>query len=116
MLQLNMRLDLKNINRTSTRLSQVSTIEQGSAHVDKKHQNSKEKTYISPIAGCEGIDCVKEYVELPDASYSWTDTGHRINGIDRTSSINWTGYVLNMTSQSWLTGAKVSFPVWWHTL
>merc|ERR1719476_1309899 len=34
----------------------------------------------SPIAGCEGFDCIKRYVNLPDDSYHWQDTGYRVEG------------------------------------
>lgn len=72
--------------------------------------------YVSPIAGCEGIDCVKRYVALPDDNYAWHDTGVRIDGVDGASKLKWTGHVLNMTSQKWLTPANISHPLWWHIL
>jgi len=73
-------------------------------------------TLFSPLRGCTGIECVKAYVNLPDPSYGWYDTGVRLNGVDETSSVSWTGYVLNMTSQTWLTAEDVSHPLWWHIL
>jgi len=72
----------------------------------------------SPLAGCEGIGCVKAYIEMPDPSFSWYDTHVRLNGVDETTQESWTGYVLNMTSQKWTSGATpfVEYPLWWHVL
>eukprot|EP01013_Petalomonas_cantuscygni_P008288 TRINITY_DN21004_c0_g1_i1.p1 TRINITY_DN21004_c0_g1~~TRINITY_DN21004_c0_g1_i1.p1 ORF type:complete len:562 (-),score=146.05 TRINITY_DN21004_c0_g1_i1:753-2339(-) len=51
-----------------------------------------------------------KFVNAPDPAYSWHDTGHRINlGLA-------TGYVLNMTSQTWVTPDNNTRPVWWHTM
>ena len=36
-----------------------------------------------------------DYVNKPDENYAFYDTGQRLNDTD------WTGYVLNMTSQRW---------------
>lgn len=52
-----------------------------------------------------------------DSNYGWTDTGDVIRGhkaLDR--SITYKGYVLNMTSQRWLTDADTSRSLWWHYL
>jgi PhoPQ-activated pathogenicity-related protein len=59
-----------------------------------------------------------EYVAKPDASYNWTDTGDRLNGTELfpTGKVGWTGYVLNMTSQTWMTEKESNRPVWWHYL
>lgn len=70
----------------------------------------------NPLAGCVGFECVEKYIALPDASYSWVDTGARVSGVDETSNVAWEGYVLNMTSLTWNTPAKVDNPVWWHIL
>jgi len=80
----------------------------------------------SPIKGCEGFDCIMQYVHLPDDSYHWEDTGYRMNGTGSmydtafgepagVSQVAWTGYVLNVTSQTWL-NHEVSHPVQWHLL
>jgi len=78
-------------------------------------------SWVSPIAGCQGFDCVLQYISLPDDSYSWTDTQARLYGRAGATrhglaSMSWTGYVLNLTSQRWRTGARVDHPLWWHTL
>jgi len=41
-----------------------------------------------------------DYVAKPDASYNWTDTGERLHGKEPflDGFVEWTGYVLNMTS------------------
>mmetsp|Transcript_101649 Transcript_101649/g.282926 ORF Transcript_101649/g.282926 Transcript_101649/m.282926 type:complete len:531 (+) Transcript_101649:48-1640(+) len=76
--------------------------------------------YVSPLAGCEGFDCVLQYIALPDNWYSWYDTKFRLTGTIKSdtgnASVPWTGYILNMTSQRWQTRKRVDFPVWWHTL
>ena len=54
-------------------------------------------------APCHGYACLKNYVDKPDAAYEWSDTGLRLYGQHpRIAHHNWTGYVLNMTSQAWL--------------
>jgi len=55
-----------------------------------------------------------DYVNKPDPNYSWHDTGVVVN-----TPLGWTGYVLNMTSQAWLTPAQWRFEhsdtgLWWH--
>jgi PhoPQ-activated pathogenicity-related protein len=50
---------------------------------------------------------LEEYVNRPDSSYSYT----------LHSSFNYTGgiaYVLNVTSQTWLSTKEVSHPIWRH--
>jgi len=50
------------------------------------------------------------YVSAPDSHYSYYDTKQTIAGD------GWTGYVLNMTSQGWLSPSDSNRPVWTHTL
>jgi hypothetical protein len=55
-----------------------------------------------------------------DSAYAWVDTGLRLNGTGLRGD-SWTGYVLNMTSQRWLTDADFapnspSKSLWWHYL
>jgi PhoPQ-activated pathogenicity-related protein len=52
-----------------------------------------------------------DYVNKPDPNYAWTDTGLRIDGDGL-----YTGYILNMTSQRWLTDADTTRSLWWHTM
>ena len=47
------------------------------------------------------------YVAKPDANFNW-DLVKTIPGD------GYTGYVLQMTSQQWLTTAEVDKPIWWH--
>jgi len=70
----------------------------------------------SPLEGCKGFECLQQFVRLPDESYSWHDTKERVSGVDSDSGVAWTGYILNMTSQTWMTNAKVDFPLWWHIM
>lgn len=61
--------------------------------------------FSSATADSAGIPDPKtallDYIRLPDPAYSWRDTGARLTGV--TNHIGWTGYVLNLTSQAWLT-------------
>ena len=54
-------------------------------------------------SACAGYDCLKEYIDKPDENYAWTDTGIRLQGLDPLHLRRWDGYVLNFTSQQWLT-------------
>lgn len=67
------------------------------------------------LARCEGFECLKSYVDAPDAAFSWHDTGDRMDGTS-SSGVKWTGYVLELTSQAWLTEADVNRPTWKHRL
>ena len=59
-----------------------------------------------------------DYVAKEDSTYKWHDTGKRLHSAVPTAKglIRYTGYVLNMTSQTWLTEAESSNPVWTHHL
>ena len=80
-------------------------------------------------APCQGYDCLLQYVQKDDGMFSWTDTGLRLNGTNDAllpkNRVSWTGYVLNVTSQAWLTPQDFNFTsfgnvprghVWWHIL
>ena len=60
--------------------------------------------------GCTGFDCLYEYVHKPDDTYKYEDTGKRIMAKD------YTGYIVNMTSQTWLTSQDSDRSIWWHIL
>ena len=51
-------------------------------------------------AGCTPLD---DYVNAPDSTYKWEDLNITLDGP------GWTAYVVNMTSQSWLTSADWDF-------
>mmetsp|Transcript_23927 Transcript_23927/g.48699 ORF Transcript_23927/g.48699 Transcript_23927/m.48699 type:complete len:548 (-) Transcript_23927:26-1669(-) len=84
--------------------------------LQQTHQGQRMLGSDSPIWPCAGLECVRKYIALPDAHYSWRDTRTRLNGVDPTTFIRWKGYVLNMTSQKWLTTDSVSSPIQWHTV
>ena len=44
-----------------------------------------------------------DYVWEPDEHYTYYDLGQTISGRSVDGSHHWTGYLLNMTSQQWLT-------------
>mmetsp|Transcript_25094 Transcript_25094/g.47164 ORF Transcript_25094/g.47164 Transcript_25094/m.47164 type:complete len:523 (+) Transcript_25094:89-1657(+) len=56
-----------------------------------------------------------DYVWKQDDHYSWTDLNYQINGTSP-SGVTWTGHLLNVTSQQWLTPEDVDRSVWWHYL
>ena len=52
---------------------------------------------------CSGYDCLKTYVDRPEPLYKWADIGHRLQVEDDINGEGgWKGYVLNFTSQEWL--------------
>eukprot|EP00931_Biecheleriopsis_adriatica_P053320 TRINITY_DN31191_c0_g1_i1.p1 TRINITY_DN31191_c0_g1~~TRINITY_DN31191_c0_g1_i1.p1 ORF type:complete len:587 (-),score=100.20 TRINITY_DN31191_c0_g1_i1:108-1868(-) len=61
------------------------------------------------LEDCSGVDCMKRYVDAPDSAYAWRDTSLRLHGE------RWTGAVLHLTSQRWLS-EQVKPGVWNHTL
>ena len=75
-----------------------------------------ENSVYTGKSSCSGYECLKQYVEKPDSNYAWNDNGIRINGFDPWHLKTWTGYVLNFTSQQWLTPQDSSRSIWWHTL
>ena len=65
-----------------------------------------------PAQACRGHSCLQDYVARPEPAYRWEDTGLRLEG----EGGAWTGYVLNFTSQEWLSPLLVSRSQWWHSL
>ena len=51
-----------------------------------------------------------DYVYTPDPNYGYKDTGLRLNGT------GWKSYLLNMTSQRWLSEEDTSCSLWWHVM
>ena len=50
-----------------------------------------------------------DYVNKPDPTYKWHLAGQKTGD-------GYTAYFINMTSQTWLTAADSSRPVWYHWL
>lgn len=72
-----------------------------------------------------GVDAtdLDDYVWKPDNAYGWTFMGEdtNIHGKSLTGGRSWTGYVLNYTSQRWLTDDEFTEDsevksLWWHYL
>lgn len=63
--------------------------------------------------GCEGFECVKRYVELPDSNFHWQHVTELEGAED---GVNWKGHVLKMTSQQWLLANETNKPIWEHPL
>ena len=55
-------------------------------------------------------------MEKEDESYSWTLLDKTLEVEDVEGRGGWTGYYLNMTSQTWLTEDAVSRSTWWHIM
>ena len=55
-------------------------------------------------------------MEKEDESYSWTLLDQTLEVEDVEGRGGWTGYYLNMTSQTWLTEDAVSRSTWWHSM
>ena len=53
---------------------------------------------------CSGLVCLQDYVARPEPAYRWEDLGLRLEG----EGGDWTGYILNFTSQQWLNPSTVS--------
>ena len=53
------------------------------------------------VQDCAGYDCLKNYIDRAEAAYSWTDLGNTLEVPDLGGG-GWTGFVLNMTSQTWM--------------
>lgn len=51
-----------------------------------------------------------DYVNAPDPTLSWVDTGYTLH------TDQWDGYMLNLTSQSWLTENATDRHIWTHQL
>jgi len=51
-----------------------------------------------------------DYANAPDPTFGWVDTGYRLNNSD------YTGYMLNLTSQAWLTPEDTDRHIWTHQL
>ncbi|XP_025106923.1 autocrine proliferation repressor protein A-like isoform X2 [Pomacea canaliculata] len=51
-----------------------------------------------------------DYVNKPDPFYTWTTLNWKYRGPD------FTLYVINMTSQMWMSGVESRHPIWWHYL
>ena len=105
----------------------VATLAVGSSEGDISDCATTNKTILD--APCQGYDCLLQYVQKDDGMFSWTDTGLRLNGTNDAvlpkNKKSWTGYVLNVTSQAWLTPQDFNFTpfggvprghIWWHIL
>jgi len=68
------------------------------------------------LENCYGWECLNEYVYREDNSLSWTLLDQRLEVDDYEGRGGWTGYYINMTSQTWLSPEEVSRSQWWHIL
>jgi len=82
-------------------------------HLKPQRGESAEDPLALLLRTCSGFGCIRGYVDLPDAAYSWKDTGTKLEGT--TQNVSWTGTVLELTSQRWLPGL-VHPSEWTHAL
>ena len=88
------------------------------AHAGHAHHSLllRLSTHSPPLVLCLGM-------------FSWEDTGLRLNGTNDAvlpkNKVSWTGYVINVTSQKWLTPQDFNFTpfggrqqghIWWHIM
>ncbi len=64
---------------------------------------------IAALAAAQPPTALDRYVAAPDGSYKW-------EVVKTYPSPNATAYVVDMTSQTWLTPAEVDRQVWQHSL
>jgi PhoPQ-activated pathogenicity-related protein len=70
------------------------------------------------MENCTGFDCLHDYVNHDDGMYKWVDLNQTISGksINPLSDESWTGHMILLTSQQWLTPEDTSRSTWWHIL
>ena len=96
---------------------------QKSKKISCSFTQQQHKTYFMMLRnGCLFLFCVlavtsvwanvplDDYVYTSDPNYKYTDTGLRLNGT------GWKGYLLNMTSQRWLSDQDTTCSLWWHIM
>ena len=59
-----------------------------------------------------GTSALEQYLALSNPLYSYEDLGVTIEGVSEHGT--WKGYILNMTSGSWLNESIVDHVIWWH--
>lgn len=57
-----------------------------------------------------------DYIWKEDPNYKWEDLGVTIKGHNVGNTVSYTGYMLNVTSQQWLTPEDTTRSIWWHIL
>ena len=73
---------------------------------------------LAALAGAATASPFSDYVFKNDGAYSWYDTKITVKGGDNATN-GWTGYLLNLTSQVWLTPADFTSSIghtWTHQL
>lgn len=76
--------------------------------VPSKTSNNPLPPAVLPVAS----SALWTYVNQPDSSFSWNDTKVSLSG--NFSGLPWDGYLLNMTSGTWLTPADSTCSKWSH--
>lgn len=71
---------------------------------------SKRALALLAVAAVAAATPLDDYCNKPDPTYRYEDTGARLHGQ------GWTGYVLNMTSQTWLNANETNRSVWVHDM
>lgn len=99
-------VDINNSN-----LTEFAAMNRSKAHRDP-HDMPEHLRYL-PMRFCWSLGCVKHYVQLVDRTYHWTHLSESKRTVD---GVELTQYVLNMTSQRWLSGFQVSKENWTHEI
>lgn len=63
---------------------------------------------------CEGFACVEQYIDAVDSTYSWRKLPGQINGT--LDGVKWTGFIMSLKSQKWLSRVETDRQVWSHPL
>ncbi|GMH73865.1 hypothetical protein TrRE_jg9245 [Triparma retinervis] len=71
--------------------------------------------FLALVAAVASGTVLDDYVWAPDSNYEWTDLQQPISG-SSPSGVSWTGHILNVTSQQWLTPDDVDRSLWFHYL
>lgn len=83
------------------------------SHVHRDPNDLPDHLRYLPMRMCWSLGCVKHYVNLVDRTYDWQPLSTRTHTV---AGVELTQYVLNMTSQRWLSGFQVSKENWTHEI
>ena len=74
-------------------------------------------TLLAALLSLAAASPLWDYVHRNDGAYAWRDTGKTLQGGTKGAKGSWTGYLLNVTSQAWLTPADFAGQfghIWTH--
>ena len=74
---------------------------------------------LAMVFSCTSASPLWDYIHTDDGAFAWHDTGKSIKSDSLLPENSWTGYLLNVTSQKWLTPEDFISPighVWTHSV